>query len=147
MLQRPQSVYLLAGAALLAVFVALGHVWAPGVTAAYPWLGPVAYALAVATAVVALVAVFQYKDRQRQRTTIGVAQLLDLAVLLPLLVGLFSTTPPAPDVPASGGDDAFGLYGRYLVALVPLVAYVLLRMARRGVDRDIATVRSMDRIR
>jgi hypothetical protein len=147
MLQRPQSVYLLAGAALLAVFVGLGYVWEPSVTAAYPWLGPAAYALAVATAVAALVAVFQYKDRPRQRTTIGVAQLLDLALLLPLLVGLFSTTPPGPDVPAPGSEDAFGLYGRYLVALVPIVAYALLRMARRGVDRDIATVRSMDRIR
>ncbi|HEX8385146.1 MAG TPA: DUF4293 family protein [Rubricoccaceae bacterium] len=146
MLQRPQTVYLLLAAALLVVLVSLGDVWGPGVTGTYPWLGPVTYALAVAAALVALVAIAQYKDRKRQRTTVGVAQLLDLALLLPLLAGLFTTTP-GTDVDAAGSVDAFGLYGRYLVALVPLVAYVLLRMARRGVDRDIATVRSMDRIR
>ncbi len=140
MLQRPQTIYLLLGAALLAVFVALGHVWSPGVSGVYPWLGAAAYGLAVLAAVVALGAVFVYKDRARQRTVIGAAQVLDLLLVLPLLVGLYSTTS---DATAAGGEA----YESYLVALVPLVAYVLLRMARRGVDRDIATVRSMDRLR
>lgn len=146
MLQRPQTVYLLLGGALLVVFVGLGHVWGPGVTGTYPWLGPVTYTLAVAAAVVALGAVFLYKDRARQRAAIGAAQWLDLALLIPVLVGLYTTTPTVAGDAASGAG-AGGPYGSYLVALVPLVAYVLLRMARRGVDRDIATVRSMDRIR
>ena len=146
MIQRIQTVYLLLGGALLAVFAALGGVWAPGLARVAAWLTPVTYALAVLGALVALGAVFLYKDRTRQRTVVGYAMWLSLLVLVPLLVGLFASTPQ-PDVDASGAVEPIGLYGRYLVALAPLVAFVLLRMARRGVDRDIATVRSMDRIR
>lgn len=140
MIQRPQSIYLLLGAALLAAFVALGHVWSPGVSGMYPWLGTVTYVLAVLTAAVALGAIFLYKDRARQRRVIGAAQALDLLLVLPLLVGLYSTTSDATVAEGTA-------YESYLVALVPLVAYVLLRMARSGVDRDISTVRSMDRLR
>lgn len=145
MLQRVQTVYLLLAGALLALFVALGHVWASATTAV-PGLNIATYVIAVATALAALGSVMLYKDRKRQRTVIGYAQILALVLLVPLFLGLFLSTP-ASDVAASGAVDPFGLYGRYLVALVPLVAYVLLRMARRGVDRDIATVRSMDRLR
>jgi hypothetical protein len=35
----------------------------------------------------------------------------------------------------------------YLTLLMPIVAYVFLRLARRGVEKDIALVRSMDRLR
>lgn len=150
MLQRSQTVYLLLAAGLLVTLVALGDVWTPAVGADLAWLGSATYALAVVAAVVALGAVFLYKDRKRQRTVIGYAQWLDLAVLVPLLVGLFAAAPDSSAAAAdsaAGSADAIGLYGRYLVALIPLVAYVLLRMARSGVDRDIATVRSMDRLR
>ena len=55
-----------------------------------------------------------------------------------MLVGLYlafdSSAPTAP-------------VGYYLVAMQPIVAYVLLRMARQRVVADIAKVRSMDRIR
>lgn len=146
MIQRIQTVYLLLGGAMLAIFAALGGIWSPGLAAVASWLPAVTYALAVLAALVALGAVFLYKDRKRQRTVIGYAQWLSLLVLIPLLVGLFASTT-TPDVDASGAVEPIGLYGRYLVALAPLVAYVLLRMARRGVDRDIAKVRSMDRIR
>lgn len=146
MIQRAQTVYLLLAAGLLVTLVALGDVWAPAVGAELAWLGPATYALAVVAALVALGAVFLYRDRKRQRTVVGYAQVLDLAVLVPLLVGLFAAAPDS-SASAPGSADALGLYGRYLVALLPLVAYVLLRMARLGVDRDIATVRSMDRLR
>ena len=85
-----------------------------------------------------------YKNRSGQRRAIGIAQWICLASLVPLLVGLFGSSQTVGDaIPA----DPLGLYGRYLVALAPLVAFVFLRMARRGVDRDIATIRSMDRLR
>ena len=144
MLQRSQTVYLLLAAGLLVLLFALGHVWTPSVESVSPTLGKLIYGLTAAAATVALGAVFLYKDRKRQRTVIGYAQWIALAVLVPLLVGLFAASP---DSSASGSADVVGLYGRYLVALIPLVAYGLLRMARGGVDRDIATVRSMDRLR
>lgn len=146
MIQRIQTVYLLLGAAMLAVFAALGGIWAPGLDRVAMWLPAVTYALAVLAALVALGSVFLYKDRKRQRAVIGYALWLALLTLVPLLVGLFASTPQ-PDLGASGAVEPLGLYGRYLVALAPLVAFVLLRMARRGVDRDISTIRSMDRIR
>ena len=145
MLQRSQTVFLLSGGAFLVAFVALGSAWSPGVAAVAAWMPGVAYALGVAAAVVALGAVFLYKDRPRQRRVIGVAQVLALLTLVPLLVGLFGST--ATDAATAGRPAASADAGRYLVALMPVIAYVLLRMARRGVDRDIAVVRSMDRIR
>ena len=145
MLQRSQTVFLLSGAMFLVAFVALGSAWSPGVAAVATWMPGVAYALGVAAAVVALGAVFLYKDRPRQRRVIGVVQILSLLTLVPLLVGLFGSTPP--DAATAGEPSAGTDAGRYLVGLMPLIAYILLRMARRGVDRDIAVVRSMDRIR
>ena len=146
MLQRVQTVYLLFAGALLALFVALGHVWAPSVGQTAAWLGPLTYVLAGAAAVVALGSTALYKNRATQRRAIGTAQWICLATLVPLLVGLFASAP-ASDVGASGAVEPLGLYGLYLVALAPLVAFAFLRMARRGVDRDIATIRSMDRLR
>ena len=138
MIQRIQTLYLVAGALLLALFVAVGDTWASAIAAEQAWLGTLAYVLAGVTAVVALVAVALFKNRELQRTVIGVAQWLDLALVAAVLVGLYlafdSAAPTAP-------------VGYYLVALQPVAAYVLLRMARQRVVADIAKVRSMDRIR
>ena len=138
MIQRIQTLYLVLGALLLALFVALGGSWAAAIAADVAWLGWLGYGLAAAAAVVALVAVALYKDRALQRRTILWAMWLDLALIVVVLVGLFvvedAGTPRAP-------------VGLYLVALQPIVAYVLLRMARQRVTRDIELVRSMDRIR
>ena len=141
MIQRSQTVFLLLGAALLVAFAALALAWMPGVAAVSDAYTTATTVVAALAAVVALGAVFLYKDRVRQRTVIGVAQGLALAAVVPLLVGLFLDTPE----PAAAVSEATA--APYLVALLPLAAYVLLRMARRGVDRDIATIRSMDRLR
>jgi hypothetical protein len=138
MIQRIQTLYLVVGALLLALFVALGGGWAEAIAVELSWLGWLGYGLAVVTAVVALVSVALYKDRPLQRRTILWAMWLDLALIVVVLVGLFvvedASAPRAP-------------VGLYLVALQPIVAYVLLRLARQRVTRDIELVRSMDRIR
>lgn len=138
MIQRIQTLYLVGGALLLALFVALGSGWADAISVDTAWLGIVGYALAVLAAVVALAAVALYKDRPLQRRAILWAMWLDLALIVVVLVGLYLR------------DDAFtdaAPVGLYLVMLQPIVAYVLLRMARQRVTRDIEIVRSMDRIR
>ena len=138
MIQRIQTLYLVTGALLLALFVALGDVWAGAIAESVSWLGLVGYALAGVTALVALVAVGLYKNRELQSRVILAAQWLDLVVVVVVLVGLYMTADSAaPQAPV----------GLYLVALQPVAAYVLLRLARQGVVRDIQTVRSMDRIR
>ena len=138
MIQRIQSLYLLIAAAMLVLFVVLGDVWALGVSAEIAWLGPVAFGLAVLTAVAALVSVALFKTRERQRSVIGWTMWLDLALVAAVLVGLFATAESA---------EPGGAVGRYLVALLPVGAYILLRLARAGVHRDIGVVKSMDRLR
>ena len=138
MIQRIQTLYLVAGALLLALFVALGDGWASQIATEQAWLGMVGYGLAAITAVVALVAVALYKNRELQRRVIYAAQWLDLALVVVVLVGLYlSTDSEAPTAPV----------GLYLVALQPVAAYVLLRLARQRVVADIELVRSMDRLR
>ena len=138
MIQRIQSLYLVAGALLLALFVALGDTWAAAIAEEQRWLGTLGYALAGVTALVALVAVALYKNRDLQRRVIYAAQWLDLALVVVVLVGLYL---------AFDSDSFQAPVGYYLVALQPIVAYLLLRMARQRVSADIETVRSMDRIR
>ena len=138
MIQRIQSLYLVAGALLLALFVGLGETWAAAIAAEQAWLGTAGYALAGVTALVALVSVALYKNRDLQRKVIYAAQWLDLALVVVVLVGLY--------LAFDSGDFAAPV-GYYLVAMQPIVAYVLLRMARQRVTKDIETVRSMDRLR
>jgi hypothetical protein len=138
MLQRLQTLYLAIGALLLALFVAVGDTWAEAIGEAAPWLGTVGYVLAGVTALVALVAVALYKDRSRQRQVIAVAQWLDLALVAVVLAGLYM---------AFDSSALTAPVGYYFVAMMPIVAYVLLRMARQRVVADIERVRSMDRIR
>ncbi len=140
MIQRPQTVFLLLGAALLVLFAALTFTWLPGVATLGDGYSTATLVVAVLAAVVALGAVFLYKDRARQRTVIGVGQGLALAAAVPVLVGLYAAQPV-------GAAPTEAAAVPYLAALMPLAAFVLLRMARRGVDRDIATIRSMDRLR
>ena len=138
MIQRIQSLYLVAGALLLALFVALGETWAAAISEELAWLGTLGYVLSGITALVALVAVGLYKNPQLPRTEISVPQWLDLALVVVVLVGFYL---------AFDSGDFVAPVGYYLVALQPIVAYLLLRMARQRVAADIEMVRSMDRIR
>lgn len=138
MIQRIQTLYLVAGALLLALFVALGDTWAAAIVEEQRWLGTLGYALAGVTALVALVSVALFRNRALQRRVIYAAQWLDLALIVVVLVGFYITFD-------SGAFEAPA--GYYLIALQPIAAYILLRMARQKVTADIEVVRSMDRIR
>ncbi len=138
MLQRLQTLYLVLGALLLALFVGVGGTWAEAIGDSVPWLGTLGYVLAGITALVALVAVALFKDRATQRRVIAAAQWLDLALVTVVMIGLYIAFD------SSAGTAPVGYY---LVAMMPIVAYVLLRMARQRVVADIERVRSMDRIR
>lgn len=136
MIQRLQTLYLAAAATLLVAFVALGDLWAAGLSETTAWLSPIAAGIAVLTSIIALVALALFKDRKRQRQIVFVAQWFDLALVVIVLVGLYLT--------ANAGGD---VTGRYLISLAPVVAYVLLRMARQRITKDIDLVKSMDRLR
>lgn len=135
MIQRIQSLYLLVAGALLVTFALLPDAWALGLTETAAWLVPTARILAGLAAAVAFLAVALFKDRKQQRKIIVGAQLLTLATTAAAIAGLFLR---APETGGTGG---------YILALAPVVSYVLLRLAQRGVDKDIALVKSMDRLR
>ena len=136
MIQRIQTLYLLVAGMLLVLFAAFSNLWSTGVAENMTWLEPVGLGLAGLAAAISFGAAVLYKDRKRQRSIIRVAQIVVLLVVAVAITALFMREPT--------GTVASGAY---LLALAPLVAYVVLRLAQRGVDKDIALVRSMDRLR
>lgn len=140
MIQRLQSLYLLFAALLVALFFVLGEAWREVVGTIYPWLTATTLALGGLVTLLALVSIFFYKDRQNQARVVRVAQGLDLA-LVGVLAGCL--------VALSLNEEAGGLIpvSLYLTLLFPVAAYLFLRLAKRGIDKDIALVRSMDRLR
>ena len=141
MIQRAQTLYLLFAAVLLLIFLGFVDVWLAVAGEAFGWLSAVVYTLGVATAVVALGAVFFYKERAKQMRVVAAAQWLDLALVL-VLAGVLGALSFTTDVDLTEAG-ALGVG----VLLMPVFAYVALRMARLGVKRDIDLVRSMDRLR
>ena len=140
MIQRIQSLYLLFAAALVVLFLVLGDAWQTTLAAVYPWLTPTVFVLGGLAALAAFAAVFFYKDRATQRKIILAAEWLGLALVLTLFGSLVATTLNE-EVMLSATPYL------YVTLLFPLIAYVMLRLARRGVEKDIALVRSMDRLR
>ena len=136
MIQRIQTLYLLVAGTLLVLFAVFASGWSDGLAANVEWLGPVGLVLAGLAAAVSYAAAVLYKNRKRQRTIVRVAQILDLLVVAVAVAGLFLRNPEVPVAT-----------GAYLLVLAPVLAYVMLRLGQRGVDKDIALVRSMDRLR
>lgn len=141
MIQRIQTIYLVLGAVSLLGMLLFDDLWAsPGVEA-LGWFEPVLLVLIVVLALGALVAIFLYKDRNRQRSVVRGLQLLTLVLLLVLVVGLYLA-----------GDFTFvtmdGVAVERIVSVaLPFLAYIFFVLARRGIEHDIALVRSMDRLR
>jgi hypothetical protein len=134
MIQRVQSLYLIAAAVALAASLVVPK---PSVEGA-SWLGTVVMAFALALAVGGGVAIFQYSDRTRQRATVLTLQYGALLLLAGLLALRFL---PAGDGPAAGG------YIWVVAALPGALGYLFFLLARKSIERDIARVRSMDRLR
>ena len=141
MLQRVQTVYLLVAALLLGLFLGFVDVWLAAAGEAFGWLMPVTLLLGSVTLLASLGAIFLYKQREKQARVVSAAQWLDLILLLVLAVTLgllsFGTDADLSEVGTVG----------VVVLLMPVFAYVALRLARRGVQKDIDLVRSMDRLR
>lgn len=140
MIQRIQSIYLLLAAAALVGFVLLSNMWSLLVVTLGAWSEVAIMALAALGGLAALIAIFLYKERTKQKRIATVAQWIDLALIVLIVVGfgLFSF-----------GEDNGLVAGlpEYGVTLLPIVAYIFLRLALRGINRDIEKVRSMDRLR
>ena len=140
MIQRIQSIYLLLGALTLLALLLFDDIW-QGAAAVQAWFSPVLLVLIFLTVAIAIGAIFMYKDRKRQRSAVVVAQFLALVLLAVFYLGLYLVG--ALGVTVAGVVDT----ARVVALLLPVVAYIFFYLARKGIERDIALVRSMDRLR
>lgn len=141
MIQRIQTIYLALGALALVALALLPALWDSVAAEAYAWFAPAAAGAAAAAAAVAIWSVFLYEDRPRQRTFVLGAQLLAVVTLL-IVYGTFFMAG-ALDVRPRGAME----WGRLTAMVLPVLAYIFFFLARRGIEKDIELVRSMDRLR
>ena len=141
MIQRIQTVYLGVGAAGLIALLFFDVVWQGAASSSQAWFTPAIVVHGGLAAAVAVGAIFLYKDRPRQRKGIVLAQGLTVGLLVVLCGGLYLAN--ALYIRTAEGLDV----GMLLTLLLPITAYVLFLLARRGVEKDIKLVRSMDRLR
>lgn len=141
MLQRIQSLYLLlAGLALLWLGIAPGP-WRLLEATPHAWMGAVARGWALLLALGAIALIFQYRRLMRQQTLVVFEQLGVLILALLYLGGLYRSGLLVVR------SDSGVLWDRVLWIGMPVLVYLLLWLARRGIERDITLIRSMDRLR
>ena len=135
MIQRIQSVYLLlAGLAFIGTSL-FRHVLAMDTQT---WILPTVTGLNVLVGIGALVSIFMYSDRKKQLGIISLLQYVALFVLLAAFGALY----------LSGGLAEITANLEVMALLVlPVLGYVLIRLAGTKIKKDIALVRSMDRLR
>lgn len=141
MIQRVQSIYLLLGVALLGLEYTFDSVWKGPSAAAFSWFVPVTMGVFTIAAIGAVGAIFMYSQRNKQRTLVVISQVV---ALLGLLI-LFGSQYMTQSLPAF--DSARSSFESWAALVSPVLAYLMFTMARRAIDKDIALVRSMGRLR
>lgn len=141
MIQRPQSLYLLVGAVAFVALFFFDLAWDSPAADSYGWFTPVVLTMAGALGLTAIATIFLYRDRARQRTIIVGLQVGTIVFLAAFLGGIYLV-----------GDLHFNregatAAGKVVAMALPILAYGMFFMARQGVVKDIALVRSMDRLR
>lgn len=141
MIQRKQTIFLvLAVVALLAEFF-LDGIWAGPAAESMAWFTPVTTALFGVAIIGAIATIFLYRDRARQRRFVVFLQITTVLGVLALFGGYFvADTLPVINTSALVTSEWFSL-------LLPIVAYVFFFMARRGIEKDVELIRSVDRLR
>lgn len=141
MIQRIQTVYLVLGILAVAALGLFEQPWDSAAAAEYGWYVPTLLALMVATIGGAAAAIFLYGKRPTQRRVVLGVQVLTLGLAGVLYGGLYG----AGTLAFRGPDGV--LWSKTVMLLLPLAAYGLFLLARRGIEHDIELVESMDRIR
>lgn len=149
MIQRIQSIYLLAAAAALALQFALPYATAPAdslaATAAIfadgkfsPTDNTGLLVLSVLGIGLALVAIFWFKNRSSQ---IKIAGLCTTSAILTAVLAVFACLNLGKNLP-EGSVVSYGAGGA-----LPMLAAIFSWLAQRAIGADEAKVRSMDRLR
>ena len=141
MIQRIQTVYLALGVIALVALLFSNVLWTGAAASGQGWFTPVVVALVGVTVAVALVAIFLFKDQPKQRKVVILAQLDTVLLMVVLFGGLYMAD--ALYIRTTQGVDVAML----ITLLLPLAAYLLFLLARRAVTKDIALLKSVDRLR
>jgi peptidoglycan/LPS O-acetylase OafA/YrhL len=99
----------------------------------WAWYTPVKVAASLLIAVGCLVAIFLFRDRARQMGLVTVDMALSVALVATLIVAAVT----------EAGVDLSTVWP----IVLPVMALVLLFMARRAIAKDIELIQSMDRLR
>jgi len=138
MIQRIQSVFLLASFLLLALCASLLYTH-PEV--ALGGFRLIAALVAFVFGLDALVAIFLFKNRQVQLLLAKTAGFMTLVLSLALSILLYATGDMTLIADSKEYSLLLGLVG------APFLAAILMFMARSGIQRDLDLIKSMDRIR
>lgn len=140
MIQRIQSLYLLLGCIAVAAPLYL-RVWLQHTDAVNPMVDIIVQIVAGLTALLALVVIFLHSDRPKQYRLTLIVQVLTLLVIVAILSVLYlsGNLPGVSETPV--------LSTTFSVVLLPFLAYIFFFLARRGINKDIELVKSMDRLR
>jgi hypothetical protein len=140
MIQRLQTIYLLLAVVCLAILFLADGAWTGSAASSYPWYVPVTMGLFGLAAAGGVTSIFLYKDRKRQRGLVVIMQLIVLAGLLIKII-LSSMTDGFASISSDASFEYWVGFG------APVMAYLMFLMARRGIDKDIKLIKSMDRLR
>ena len=141
MIQRIQSFYLGLAAVLLGLEYMFSSAFPQVHSVEYGWFLPLVLGLFTLAAIGGLGAIFLFNNRKRQRGIVVILQYLTLLGLLSLIVA-HAAEGTLPSV--SMADEAFSTWA---ALISPVLAYLMFLLAKRNIDKDIALVRSMDRLR
>lgn len=141
MIQRIQTVYLFLGGLALASLGLFDMPWNSTVASSHAWFVPSLVGLLLVTVAAAVWAISLYEERKRQRSVVVGVQMGTILIAGLLYGGLYLTS----ELAFMGSQGI--VWSRATVLALPIAAYVLFFLARRGIDHDIELVKSMDRLR
>ena len=135
MIQRIQSIYLLVAGLLFGATVLFRNVLAQDM---YAWLLPAVIGLNIVVALGALACIGLYRDRKKQFKFASLLQYLAIFALLAAFGAIYLT---------GGIQEIAGNVEGMAMLGMPILGYVMVRLAATRVKKDIELVRSMDRLR
>lgn len=136
MIQRIQTLFLVLAIVCMAALFSFEVLAAGRAATAWPWLTNVFYLGAALFIIGCGVGIAQFADRPRQLKTVAVASLLALVLTALFALGF-----------ALHGDYAAFPQAAGVATGLSALALIFTTLARRAIARDIALVKSMDRLR
>lgn len=141
MIQRIQSLYLLLAILAVAAVFLFDAVWPGGHTDVPSWMPGAMFLVSFVTVAISIWAILLYNDRRRQLRVVLFAQIATIVLIAVFLYGLWDAGELRGLLAGPGGA------WKLVAIALPFVAYVFLLLARKGIERDIELVRSIDRLR